>query len=205
MMYTEQFIYLLIVVACILAGLYTRYALQNCYVMLFLFVSFISDLQTFFIGAEWPSHIYHALEYTLLALAYKKVLKGHRVKKFITQSIPIFWMFFAGGALIDGWNSLSTTNMCISQNAIIIYGLIYIKDSYEPPFTESSVLARPFFWINAANLFYFSGLFINLTVIGIFTDLAHSASMTIYILSTMINMLYFVILFIGLTCTKLFR
>jgi hypothetical protein len=139
-------------------------------------------------------HIYTALEFLVLSVFYRSVLKDSLVTKLILPVLVLFVIFCVVNALffqtIFLYNSYSRS---LSAFILVVYAIVYFKQRLDQGHSISKH-NRPLLWINSALLIYFGGSFFlfissnlilaNITMNAMLWDIHASLVFVMYILFT---------------------
>lgn len=137
-----------------------------CYklIILFLIVSGIAGMTSIVLVRVYSAssfllfHIYTLLEFILLSLLYRSVLRSDIFRKATVLGIVAFTIFkFLDVLAITGINKVDTLAMTIESVVMILFSILYFGQMIQK--REGQIIMFPMFWINTAILFYFSGCF----------------------------------------------
>lgn len=102
-------------------------------------------------------HIATPLEFTVLALLYRKMICNKRVKKVISFFIPLFLVFsFFSAVFLQPLTSNNSNTIILASVIIILLVLFFLRETLL--LQQVTFLHRfPMFWISVGLLFYYTG------------------------------------------------
>jgi hypothetical protein len=207
-METSFVIYLLLVLACLIAYLQNKQGLP-------IFFKYFQYLLTFILIFEYSQenfnlpqkisflldHIYEPIEFTLLSLIYNKAIHNKKIKKFIFINIFIYILIaFVFSGIIEGVGNVNTFSFLISSTLLILYSIFYFYELFLRPQLEDSLFKTPFFWINTGTLFYCGGTFFQMGIHSYLLSNNSSLADSLKVISQFFNYLLYTLYLIGFLC-----
>lgn len=160
---------------------------------------------------EWPNFkelfmsIYYFGEIIFLGFSYYHVIKSKNVKKNIRILLYIIALSYLALNLFNDTGSNTVIMLSVNHVYFLIIGIIYVFETYLPPFKEGKLIRNPFFWINTANLFFFSGLFLQISLDSYIKSFSIELSDKLHIINEVVNYIYYSLFILGFTCKKIFK
>lgn len=140
-----------------------------------------------------------AIEFTMLALMYRRTLWPSAVARYLPVAIVIFLL----GSALDFRPRLDTVEFSPVQHvveSVVVLGLvaIYFRRKLIPPITLAPLEREPMFWVSAGLLLYFSGNILIFLSSNIVLHLSHEMSRHVWtihaLLYAFLNLFYVVAL-----------
>ena len=140
-----------------------------------------------------------AIEFTLLALMYRRSLQPSALTRYLPWAIGAF----LGLSALSLWQALHVVGFSPVQHTVESVALlalvgVYLRGLLQPPVSLAPLEREPMFWVSAGLLLYFSGnLLIFLTsnaVLHLSRDISHSVWAIHALLYSFLNCFYVVAL-----------
>lgn len=120
---------------------------------------FISNILTLFlflftsINQNLLINLHSSIEFLLLIIFYKRILKEYNISRYFIFIIPLFVFILAATILFFGFNE-NYTFLNVSQKfGLLICSLLYLYYSYNSS-AYDKLNDSPYFWINVSVLLY---------------------------------------------------
>lgn len=158
-------IYFGLLIICLICIFYYRQKYREYFVPWFLLVAFtfIAEVLKSFVSHEIDNlihHIYQPLELTMMILLYEKALQFEWLIKYRYYLIGVGLALSLGmSGFVEGWQNYNIFSFTLSALFVVAVTVYYFHYLMSSSSHELQLVVTTFFWINAGNLFYFSGMY----------------------------------------------
>ncbi len=98
-------------------------------------------------------NLHSSIEFFLLVIFYKWILKGYNIGRYLNFIIPLFLLILGATILNFGFNE-NYTFLNVSQKfGLLIFSLLYLYYAYNSS-AYDKLTDSPYFWINVSVLLY---------------------------------------------------
>jgi len=201
-------IYLFILVICIIALFWNRKNYREIFPYFFSLLLIVLLVESArFLPGELRSINFHypysMLELTLLGMAYRVKLKSPYIKKYLPRYVILSWIVFFIFSLTNGMEYAESLSTFLSHSFLVLLSIFYFYEAYKLPYSKVSLLKDVFFWVNCANLFFYVGAFLHMSVE--LSDFARKEQFILFYLSTVFNLTLYTVYAISFSCLKTTR
>jgi hypothetical protein len=209
------YLYLTVLLLCVLVGLYYRHALVGHYryvlwlvVITLVLVEAVGYYYLTVFGrvATWIFHLYQPVEYALLALYFYGIIKQPVVKKAILVSMPIVLVANILNATIgQGLGKLSTYTFLFSAFLFCVWAIMYFRQLLS---TEIDIVIweNPNFWICIGVLFFYGGVFFQMGLTNYLIQTDRPMAEFLYkLINHLLNVVMYGLFTYGFICQAKYR
>jgi hypothetical protein len=151
-------------------------------------------LTDFLSGIVWNNlfvyHILTPIQYMIIALMFRSVIKDKNIKRWMLRSIPLFWLvaiFFT--LFVQSLNEYSTYSLLLKYVLITPIVLYYLIEILNAP-DDYELTREPAFWIGTGLLFHSVG---NVFAQGISNEFIKHSTALFNILNTVSSILNYLL------------
>lgn len=203
-------IYMALVVACLMACAVNKRFFRETYLYFLLLLSSVLLFESG--GLLWPekaqnvlNHVYQPVEFTLLTLIYKTILKNHFISRHWKK---IVWGFvvvsLSLSVFVEGLTAPNTLSFLMGSVLVIIYALLYVYELYAYPPQYDGLFSNPYFWINTGHLFFYCGTFFQMGLDAYLMGIDIEVAMQLRIIIKALNYTLYTLYLTGFICRTVF-
>ncbi|UII32786.1 hypothetical protein LVD17_07055 [Fulvivirga ulvae] len=203
-------VYIILIIACLVACTTNRqYLLATYRYFQILFIAvLLFELSGLAIEREYNNvidHFYQPLEFILITLIYKNILRNKVLNRYWLVIVPLFLITsFYLSIFIEGLHMPNTYSFLLGSTIIVLYALIYVYELYANPPEHSSLFTNPYFWINTGNLFFYCGTFFQMGLSAYIARDNETLAKELSIIIKLLNYALYSLYLIGFLCKKIF-
>lgn len=157
-------------------------------------------------GPNKPLRVFFAVEYTLLTLIISTFIHSHTKRLIMRSSIfvlvPVF-IFIELYLEDQGW-SYKFLDLLIGSPFICLWTILYLFETVRQE-EEFEVTRNPMFWISLGNLLFFSGSFFSYGFGSYLMYKQSELAETVFWIARILNILLYILYFIGFLCLRKIR
>ncbi|MGZ3762112.1 MAG: hypothetical protein ACXVBA_19665 [Mucilaginibacter sp.] len=148
-------------------------------------------------------HIISPIEYIFITSIYTHFFKEKTVKIILLFTVPLVIFSIVNSFYIQGIGKFPSNFILLAQCVYLIYSLLGFAQIFFTQ-TQISIYKQSFFWLNLAMLFFSTTLFLYFGLLN-YANRHHLNLNPLFLFSYVVNLIYYVMLSIGIYTDKMFR